>query len=158
MQLVEMVGGSASIDDDERLLHRWDPEVESHYNIDEATGLKVVSSGAFTFDGDPVGCSNYCASVLSANGLVPRDVLKRPSQLVVSALVGDIRALTDSSGASLFDAEYDPWPLDPDRSFRPDIAHSLVVAPAAGTRSALRRLKSRLATVFRHGDSTAPLS
>jgi hypothetical protein len=150
------MGATPVIPDEERLLHRWDPGIDSHANVDEGTGEKVISSGAFSFDGDPKGCSNYCLSVLVANGLAPRDALKRESQYLASALAGDIRAIEVDEEVNVLDIEMDPWPDAPDESFAADIAHALILTtrPVGGSR--LRRIKTKLAIAFRHGDAMVP--
>src|SRR4051794_9022128 len=94
-----------TIGDDELLFRRIaDAGDENMIVIDELTGLRRASSGAFALDDD--GCSIYLQSVLAAEGLGAADVARDlRKNVVLSVLAGEVRARH-------LGIQRDPWPPD----------------------------------------------
>jgi len=87
---------------------------------DLATGERRPSSGSFKPDED--GVSVYRESKLKEVGLQPAAIIKKPWNLVVGLLVGDVRAI------SPLGVRDDPWPAGIEEPDHPrNAAHALIV-------------------------------
>lgn len=104
--------------------------------IDQVTGARRPTSGAFKPDDD--GISVYRHALLEAAGLTPGDVRTSPWNLVVGVGVGDLRTIDLS-------VNDDPWPADvPDPQHPRNAAHALIVGMEGMSRGARRRCQKAL--------------
>jgi hypothetical protein len=106
--------------------------------IDQVTGVRRPSSGAFKPDSD--GVSVYRRSLLDRDGLGPEDVMTSPRNIVVGLEVGDVRSI----GLGTWN---DPWPTDiPDPDHPRNAAHALITGlEHLGRKARLRRQQALVA-------------
>ncbi len=104
--------------------------------VDLETGERRPTSGAFKPDED--GVSVYRRGLLSAAGLGPDDIVRKPWNLVVSVDVGDIRSIG-------LGARDDPWRPDLDEPEHPrNAAHALITGLERLSRGQRRRCQKDL--------------
>ena len=131
-----------SVDDDETLLRRI-PDLgrADFFPLDQETGERRLSSGAFTPDDD--GISIYRELLLSRADLGPQAVVRDPLNAVAALPAATVRGVD-------LDVVPDPQPptsSDPDP--RLGAAHALIVGFPALSRSQRRRRQRDLAASAR---------
>jgi hypothetical protein len=126
------VRNDESIPSSEVLYRRLSDPGRSMVAIDQVTGVRRPSSGAFKPDAD--GVSVYRRGVLEQASLGPQDLITAPQNLVVGVEVGDVRSIG-------LGAWNDPWPADvPDPEHPRNAAHALITGLGhLGKKARLRR-------------------
>lgn len=105
--------------------------------VDEVTGERRPSSGAFKSDDD--GLSTYLRSILTASGLGPEDLVRAPQNAVVEFAVNVPRSLA-------LGVVGDPWPTGTDDDAHPrNAAHTLVTGMQGLSKSAARKAAADIA-------------
>lgn len=126
----------ADIPNEEVVYRRLRDAGPSFVAVDQLTGVRRPSSGAFQPDDD--GVSVYRRSILLANDLGPDDVRNAPLNLIASVEVGDLRSIT-------LGVRDDPWPADIDEPDHPrNAAHALIKGLEALGKNPRRRRQKQL--------------
>lgn len=120
------------VNDADVLLRRFNPKDESHWTVDEATGLGRMRSGALRFDEEPAvgkGCSVYQASILATRSLTRASCLELPDWRLAEITASAVRSLRREhkpEETSPFDAVQDPFPSGEEGAHARDAAHALI--------------------------------
>lgn len=131
-----VVDDDPDIPDEELVYRRLYDAGPSFVAVDQLTGERRPSSGAFS--PDPDGVSVYRHTVLLAHDLGPGDVRRAPRNLLASVEVGDLRSIT-------LGVRDDPWPPDTDEPDHPrNAAHALIKGFERLTRNERRRRQKEL--------------
>ena len=123
------------VGDAEIIYRRLYDASEAFVAVDQITGERRPSSGAFKPDAD--GVSVYRHDSLERHGLTARDLLHTPINLVVRMACSDVRSIE-------LDVMSDPWPSDVDDPTHPrNAAHALITGwEGLGTKERLRRQRA----------------
>ncbi len=104
--------------------------------VDEATGGRIIRSGAFVVDED--GCSVYRDSVMRESSLGLADLVSAPQNVIISVTVAQVRR-------AALGVRGDPWPDGSDGPPR-DVAHALIINPDDLGKKRLHRARQALAS------------
>lgn len=129
--------------DEEMVLRRYNPSRLDHVIRDEGMDSYRLRSGAVSLRRDEDGVSVYRERILRCQGLPNSAIIEPMYSGIARAQVERIRAQADP-----LDVVSDPWPHGRTPMPNRDLAHALVVAPPALTRSATRRALDGLARAF----------
>lgn len=132
------VRNDETIPNREVLYRRLSDPGSSMVAIDQVTGARRPSSGAFKPDAD--GVSVYRRQLLEQAGLGPEALITAPQNLVVGVEVGDVRSIG-------LGAWNDSWPADvPDPQHPRNAAHALITGlEHLGKKARLRRQQALVA-------------
>jgi hypothetical protein len=143
--------GKDLVGDAEIIYRRLFDASEAFVAIDQITGERRPSSGAFKPDSD--GVSVYRQDVLARYGLTTWDLRQATVNLIVSLTCSEVRSID-------LDVKGDPWPTDVDDPKHPrNAAHALITGwEGLGTKQRLRRQRAlvRLPSVAFVPDDAAP--
>lgn len=132
----DKVEDDPSIGDDDVLYRRLANGLADMVSVDQVTGIRRPTSGAFRPDED--GISVYRSSVLAAADMGPSDVVVMPLNLVIGVEVGDVRGIS-------LGVLNDPWPSGiPDAGHARNAAHALIVGLETLGRNERRRRQQQL--------------
>lgn len=141
------------VGDAEIIYRRLFDASEAFVAVDQITGERRPSSGAFKPDAD--GVSVYRHDVLARHGLTSRDLRHASVNLVVRLTCSDVRSIE-------LDVRSDPWPNDVDDPKHPrNAAHALITGwEGLGTKQRLRRQRAlvRLPSLAFVSEDPAPTS
>jgi hypothetical protein len=129
----------ANILSEEILLRRVNTKNPNMWKVDFVTGKKRVSSAAFAYQND--GVSVYREKVLRNFNLVPKDILLKPTEVVLGIQVENVRSCT------CLGVRDDPWPQGiQDEYHLRNAAHALIVGWNEISTSARKKYQRYLAT------------
>jgi hypothetical protein len=129
------------IPDEDSVLRRLSDSGPNMVVVDQLTGARRPSSGAFKPDVD--GVSVYRRSRLVAKRLTEADLVRAPQNLVVELGIGEIRCL------ARLDVKDDPWPADTlvEPRHPRQAAHALIVGWDGLSRGEKRARQQTLAAL-----------